>query len=249
MLRHLQFGHAARQAVALRAGRRRDVLCRRARRDRARATIAISPRMRPRWSMSITTSLPAVADCRKAVRGRRADGAARARLQCRGVLQGRLRRCRGGVRQGRARVPRGALAASRRRAFDRRAAASLAEYRGADDAITVWASTQKSHDLRQSLAGLLDLDETPLRVATPDVGGGFGPKLCVYPEDVAVVAARDAAQALDQMGRGPARAFHSTRRRSATSTGRSRSRSTPTAACSASAAGCCTISAPMRCRT
>ena len=65
----------------------------------------------------------------------------------------------------------------------------LAEYRGADDAITVWASTQKSHDLRQSLAGLLDLDEALLRVAAPDIGGGFGPKLCVYPEDVAVVAA------------------------------------------------------------
>ena len=65
----------------------------------------------------------------------------------------------------------------------------LAEYRGADDAMTVWASTQKSHDLRQSLAGLLDLDEASLRVAAPDIGGGFGPKLCVYPEDVAVVAA------------------------------------------------------------
>ncbi len=26
-------------------------------------------------------------------------------------------------------------------------------------------------------------------MATPDVGGGFGPKLCVYPEDIAVVAA------------------------------------------------------------
>jgi len=26
-------------------------------------------------------------------------------------------------------------------------------------------------------------------VAAPDIGGGFGPKLCVYPEDVAVVAA------------------------------------------------------------
>src|SRR5262249_56645637 len=32
-------------------------------------------------------------------------------------------------------------------------------------------------------------DESRLRVATPDVGGGFGPKLCVYPEDIAVVAA------------------------------------------------------------
>jgi carbon-monoxide dehydrogenase large subunit len=65
----------------------------------------------------------------------------------------------------------------------------LAEYRRADDAITVWASTQKAHDLFQSLTSLLDLDEAKLRVATPDVGGGFGPKLCVYSEDIAVVAA------------------------------------------------------------
>jgi aerobic carbon-monoxide dehydrogenase large subunit len=65
----------------------------------------------------------------------------------------------------------------------------LAEHRGADDGITVWASTQKSHDLRQSLTMLLDLDESRLRVVAPDIGGGFGPKLCVYSEDVAVVAA------------------------------------------------------------
>ena len=35
----------------------------------------------------------------------------------------------------------------------------------------------------------MGLDESRLRVATPDVGGGFGPKLCVYSEDIAVVAA------------------------------------------------------------
>ena len=35
----------------------------------------------------------------------------------------------------------------------------------------------------------VDIDEHKLRVATPDVGGGFGPKLCVYPEDIAMVAA------------------------------------------------------------
>ena len=53
----------------------------------------------------------------------------------------------------------------------------------------VWASTQKAHDLFQMLTALLGLDESRLRVATPDVGGGFGPKLCVYSEDIAVVAA------------------------------------------------------------
>jgi carbon-monoxide dehydrogenase large subunit len=65
----------------------------------------------------------------------------------------------------------------------------LAEIRGTDDSITVFASTQKAHDLRQSLTVLLGFDEHRLRVAAPDIGGGFGPKLCVYPEDVAVVAA------------------------------------------------------------
>jgi carbon-monoxide dehydrogenase large subunit len=63
----------------------------------------------------------------------------------------------------------------------------LAEISGRET--NVWASTQKAHDLRYAFADYIDLDESRLRVATPDVGGGFGPKLCVYPEDVAVVAA------------------------------------------------------------
>ena len=58
-----------------------------------------------------------------------------------------------------------------------------------DGSMIVWASTQKAHDLFQSLTFLLGFDESRLRVATPDVGGGFGPKLCVYPEDIAIVAA------------------------------------------------------------
>jgi aerobic carbon-monoxide dehydrogenase large subunit len=75
-----------------------------------------------------------------------------------------------------------------------RGAAHSMEGRGILAAISdretlVWASTQKAHDLRTSLSDCIALDESRLRVATPDVGGGFGPKLCVYPEDVAVVAA------------------------------------------------------------
>jgi aerobic carbon-monoxide dehydrogenase large subunit len=58
-----------------------------------------------------------------------------------------------------------------------------------DRETVIWASTQKAHDLRNALADYIELDESRLRVATPDVGGGFGPKLCIYPEDVAVVAA------------------------------------------------------------
>ena len=65
---------------------------------------------------------------------------------------------------------------------------TLVEYRDSDGSITVHASTQKAHDLAQTLTSLLDLDER-LRVAAPDIGGGFGAKLCVYSEDVAAVAA------------------------------------------------------------
>jgi carbon-monoxide dehydrogenase large subunit len=65
----------------------------------------------------------------------------------------------------------------------------LAEFRGTDGGITVRASTQKAHDLAQTLTSLMDFDEDKLRVVAPDIGGGFGPKLCIYSEDVAVVAA------------------------------------------------------------
>jgi len=75
-----------------------------------------------------------------------------------------------------------------------RGAAHSMEGRGilaqiSDRETLVWASTQKPHELRTALADYIALDESRLRVATPDIGGGFGPKLCVYPEDVAVVAA------------------------------------------------------------
>jgi aerobic carbon-monoxide dehydrogenase large subunit len=65
----------------------------------------------------------------------------------------------------------------------------LAEWHDADATITAWASTQKAHDLLNTLNACVRLDDNRLRVATPDVGGGFGPKLCVYSEDVAVTAA------------------------------------------------------------
>ncbi|MYZ48513.1 xanthine dehydrogenase family protein molybdopterin-binding subunit [Propylenella binzhouense] len=64
----------------------------------------------------------------------------------------------------------------------------LAETRP-DGGLCVWSSTQMPHDLFHTLAGMLGLDENCLRVVTPDVGGGFGPKYCIYPEELAVPAA------------------------------------------------------------
>src|SRR5262249_52829128 len=65
----------------------------------------------------------------------------------------------------------------------------VVEYHAGDESLLVSASTQKAHDLKNSIAVLLGLPDTKIRVVTPDVGGGFGAKLCVYSEDIAVAAA------------------------------------------------------------
>jgi carbon-monoxide dehydrogenase large subunit len=52
--------------------------------------------------------------------------------------------------------------------------------------LTIWASNQWPHILRSIVAGMLGMAERTVRVITPDVGGGFGTKAEVYPEDVLV---------------------------------------------------------------
>ncbi len=63
-------------------------------------------------------------------------------------------------------------------------------YRDADTgALTVWSSTQNPYSLRDSLTAVLDLPAEQVRVMVPDVGGGFGPKGSIYPEEMLVAAA------------------------------------------------------------
>jgi carbon-monoxide dehydrogenase large subunit len=57
---------------------------------------------------------------------------------------------------------------------------------------TIWASTQVPFDLRGDLAEILEVDKKRVRVVAPDVGGGFGAKLIVYPEFAVVAAAAKA---------------------------------------------------------
>ena len=54
----------------------------------------------------------------------------------------------------------------------------------AGDGFTMWTSTQVPHILRLMLALTLGIPEHKLRVIAPDVGGGFGGKLQVTPEEV-----------------------------------------------------------------
>ena len=55
--------------------------------------------------------------------------------------------------------------------------------------LTAWASTQLPHELAHTFCKMLRLAEHRVRVIVPDVGGAFGSKYLVYPEDVAVAAA------------------------------------------------------------
>jgi carbon-monoxide dehydrogenase large subunit len=55
--------------------------------------------------------------------------------------------------------------------------------------LTFWASTQCPHLWRSALAQCLHIPERDVRVITPEVGGGFGLKAPIYPEDLAIAAA------------------------------------------------------------
>jgi carbon-monoxide dehydrogenase large subunit len=62
----------------------------------------------------------------------------------------------------------------------------LASWDGIREALTLWSSTQMPHDLRSTVAEKLGLAENQVRVITPDVGGAFGAKINVYPEEILV---------------------------------------------------------------
>ncbi len=79
------------------------------------------------------------------------------------------------------------------RVVNHRTAGAAIEPRGvlADpqgDGVTLYSATQVPHILRFVLAGILGMPEDKLRVVAPDVGGGFGSKLQIYPEEALMVA-------------------------------------------------------------
>jgi aerobic carbon-monoxide dehydrogenase large subunit len=58
-----------------------------------------------------------------------------------------------------------------------------------EDRLTLWSSTQTPLVGARLLAEILGREQAAVRVAAPDVGGGFGPKLVFYPEEAAVAIA------------------------------------------------------------
>jgi aerobic carbon-monoxide dehydrogenase large subunit len=65
----------------------------------------------------------------------------------------------------------------------------MAEYVSGSGDMTIWISNQSPHFIRLFVGGALQMPESKVRVIAPDVGGGFGSKICPYPEDYVVPAA------------------------------------------------------------
>ena len=132
--------------------------------------------------------LPAVSDCREAL----APGAPRAHTARPGNLLIELKQAYGDVAAAFARAPHRAhvhLKQHRGGAHSMEGRGALASYDANEDRLTLWTSTQLAHEVRAFLMQLLRLDENQLRVVAPDVGGGFGAKFLLYPEEVTLAAA------------------------------------------------------------
>ena len=134
--------------------------------------------------------LPAVADCRAAL----APDAPRAHRDAPHNLAAEFDMGYGDVERAFAAAPHvfreSLLAASRRQPFDRMPRHRRLIRCDRGPAHPVDLDADAACGACGSSATSLGRDENRLRVVTPDVGGGFGPKLVFYPEDVAVARRR-----------------------------------------------------------
>ena len=62
----------------------------------------------------------------------------------------------------------------------------VAQYNPGSGNLTLWTATQIPHLVRLLLSLVMGLPEQKIRVIAPEVGGGFGSKLYLYPEEVIV---------------------------------------------------------------
>jgi aerobic carbon-monoxide dehydrogenase large subunit len=80
----------------------------------------------------------------------------------------------------------------RRFRYDRGAAAAIenrgviANWDARANELTVWDTTQAPIPVRNALANSFGLSESQVRVIAPYIGGGFGPKIMFYPEELLI---------------------------------------------------------------
>jgi len=65
----------------------------------------------------------------------------------------------------------------------------IARWDADSESLTLWNSTQMPHRVKNMLVQALGLPDSKIRVIAPDVGGGFGAKGKLYPEELALPAA------------------------------------------------------------
>ncbi|KQW47430.1 carbon monoxide dehydrogenase [Nocardioides sp. Root1257] len=64
---------------------------------------------------------------------------------------------------------------------------AIADYDRVDDKLTLWATTQAPHAHRTLLSMFAGIAEHRIRVISPDIGGGFGNKVPIYPGYVCAI--------------------------------------------------------------
>src|SRR3984957_449110 len=129
--------------------------------------------------------LRAISDCRAALR----PGAPLAHRRKSSNLLVEFRQGYGDIAAAFARAPhtaRVSLKQHRGGAHSMEGRGAVAVYDGNEDRLTLWTSTQLAHEARAFLMRLLERGENQIRVVAPDVGGGFGAKFVMYPEEVAL---------------------------------------------------------------
>jgi aerobic carbon-monoxide dehydrogenase large subunit len=67
--------------------------------------------------------------------------------------------------------------------------AVVVEYIPFENRLTMWTSSQVPHWVRLCLTLAMGIPESNIRVIAPDVGGGFGSKIHIYPEEYLAAAA------------------------------------------------------------
>lgn len=131
------------------------------------------------------TELPAIVDPISAL----ADGAARVHDSMRSNALATMRVDKGDVTNALARAPyrlTRQITHHRYAAMPMECRGVVASYHRRTDTLTVWSATQVVHWLRAQLAQSLQMAEAQIRVIAPDVGGAFGVKGHVYPEELLV---------------------------------------------------------------
>ena len=59
----------------------------------------------------------------------------------------------------------------------------VAHFEPGKGTLTIWSSTQNPHILRSLVAAMTGLGQNQVRAIAPEVGGGFGSKINIYPEE------------------------------------------------------------------